>query len=414
MAGDDLSDDYVAEMLKSDAKTSSNRYLSMGLQAFLPRRCVSLLCNQATVSNCLLSSTTNAPKPNTRFLRNIIRETDNHNAALLAKEASESKARLKDMYERPDRAKSDRYGHPSREDESREDETGERQPKRRRVAEVDEDGEERHHRQHRFSKAGNVSLKGQRERSNGKRSGHEDLSKEEFRSNRRHSKSRRHTHGSASPVDDSHRKGSKKRRHRRRSHSPSRSRSRSPRESTSRRSQQRHHSSRTSRSLTPDGRRKHTATNRKHVPLKLRSASPMSDSDPLEAIVGPVPPPPPSKVQPRGRGTFSGLAMDSRFSASYDPSTDVRPDSDLDDDDWDQALAALRDRQRWKEQGAERLKAAGFSETEVKSWEKGGEKTEEDVRWAKKGEGREWDRGKVVGDEGDVELKDEWGRLKGT
>jgi len=106
--------------------------------------------------------------------------------------------------------------------------------------------------------------------------------------------------------------------------------------------------------------------------------------------------------------------MDSRFSASYDPSADVRPDSDLDDDDWDQALEALRDRQRWKEQGAERLKAAGFSETEVKSWEKGGEKTEEDVRWAKKGEGREWDRGKVIGDEGDVELKAEWGRLKGT
>jgi len=106
--------------------------------------------------------------------------------------------------------------------------------------------------------------------------------------------------------------------------------------------------------------------------------------------------------------------MDSRFSSSYDPSIDIRPDSDLDDDDWDQALEAMRDRQRWKEQGAERLKAAGFSEKEVRSWEKGGEKTEEDVRWAKNGEGREWDRGKVVDNEGDVELKAEWGRLKGT
>ena len=35
------------------------------------------------------------PKPNTRFLRNIIKGTDTHNKALLAKEAAESKARLK-------------------------------------------------------------------------------------------------------------------------------------------------------------------------------------------------------------------------------------------------------------------------------------------------------------------------------
>lgn len=34
------------------------------------------------------------PKPNTRFLRNIIKGTTNHNRALLAKEAAESKARL--------------------------------------------------------------------------------------------------------------------------------------------------------------------------------------------------------------------------------------------------------------------------------------------------------------------------------
>jgi hypothetical protein len=29
-------------------------------------------------------------------------------------------------------------------------------------------------------------------------------------------------------------------------------------------------------------------------------------------------------------------------------------------------------------------------------------------------EGREWDRGKVVDDEGDIDVKPEWGRLKGT
>ncbi|KAI4253390.1 MAG: hypothetical protein L6R35_007563, partial [Caloplaca aegaea] len=39
--------------------------------------------------------TTNAPKPNTRFLKNIIKETDNHNAALRAKEHAEARARFR-------------------------------------------------------------------------------------------------------------------------------------------------------------------------------------------------------------------------------------------------------------------------------------------------------------------------------
>ncbi len=91
----------------------------------------------------------------------------------------------------------------------------------------------------------------------------------------------------------------------------------------------------------------------------------------------------------------------------------MHPNSDS-ENDWDQALEALRDRQRWKQQGAERLRSAGFTEIEVQKWEKGGEKREVDVKWAKKGEGREWDRGKVVDDEGDIDVKPEWGRLKGT
>lgn len=105
--------------------------------------------------------------------------------------------------------------------------------------------------------------------------------------------------------------------------------------------------------------------------------------------------------------------MDMHFASNYDPANDVRLNSDS-DDDWDQALEALRDRQRWKQQGADRLRAAGFTEDEVRKWEKGGEKNEDDVRWAKKGEGREWDRGKVVDEDGHIALKAEWGRLKGT
>jgi len=104
--------------------------------------------------------------------------------------------------------------------------------------------------------------------------------------------------------------------------------------------------------------------------------------------------------------------MDTHFSSNYDPSNDVHPNSEL-DDDWDQALEALRDRQKWQEMGAERLKSAGFTEEEVEKWEMGGEKREEDVRWKGRGERREWDRGKVVGDDA-VETVAEWGRLKGS
>ena len=104
--------------------------------------------------------------------------------------------------------------------------------------------------------------------------------------------------------------------------------------------------------------------------------------------------------------------MDSHFLSNYDPSIDVQPDPEL-GDDWDMALEALRDRQKWQKQGAERLKSAGFTEEEVQKWEKGGERTEEDVRWKGRGEGREWDRGKVVEDDG-IDTKPEWGRLKGT
>ena len=105
--------------------------------------------------------------------------------------------------------------------------------------------------------------------------------------------------------------------------------------------------------------------------------------------------------------------MDSHFSSGYDPSADIQPNSDS-ENDWDQALEVLKDRERWKQQGAERLRSAGFTEDEVSKWENRGEKREEDVRWKGRGEGREWDWGKVVDGEGMVDTRPEWGRLKGT
>jgi hypothetical protein len=151
---------------------------------------------------------------------------------------------------------------------------------------------------------------------------------------------------------------------------------------------------------------------------RKKSISPPRDdeSDPLEDIVGPLPPKTAPPIRRRGRGAFttSGMSVDAHFAADYDPSIDVRPQSD-EEDDWEQALEVMRDRQRWKQQGADRLRQAGFTDEQVQKWEKGDEKTEEDVKWAKKGEGREWDRGKVVDADGDITLQAEgWGRLKDT
>ncbi|KAL8748506.1 MAG: hypothetical protein Q9199_008175, partial [Rusavskia elegans] len=73
-----LTDDYVAQLLAKDAKDRTIKFSSYGLQAILPKR-----------------PTTNAPKPNTRFLKNIIKETDSHNAALRAKEIADARLRLR-------------------------------------------------------------------------------------------------------------------------------------------------------------------------------------------------------------------------------------------------------------------------------------------------------------------------------
>lgn len=105
------------------------------------------------------------------------------------------------------------------------------------------------------------------------------------------------------------------------------------------------------------------------------------------------------------------MGMDARFSSTYDASADVQLDSDI-EDKWGDSLETLRDRQLWKSKGGDRLREAGFSENVVKKWEKGEELGEEDVVWSSKGQNREWDRGKVVDEDGNVDLKAEWGRLK--
>lgn len=218
--------------------------------------------------------------------------------------------------------------------------------------------------------------------------------------------------------------GSLRNRHRRRS----RSRSRSLAEHLSSDSNRRDRSPNPKRKSlrSPEGKRNYSIhTHRQRRSLSTGSFEDMEstkrgttrvnyDSDPLDDIIGPPPPPPEPQVRTRGRGAIShGSGMDSRFSAAYDPTVDVQLDPD-EENDWDQALEALRDRQKWKQSGADRLRAAGFTDEEVTKWENGGEKREEDVKWAKRGEGREWDRGKVVDEHGIVSHEPSWGRLKDT
>jgi hypothetical protein len=109
------------------------------------------------------------------------------------------------------------------------------------------------------------------------------------------------------------------------------------------------------------------------------------------------------------------LEDDNTYSATQQSSR--RPVAGLmtEDDDWDMAMEALRDRERWRQKGAERLRAAGINEAAIDKWKADpafagldGEGKPEDVQWAKKGEGREWDRGKFVNDEGHIDIRAAW------
>lgn len=415
-----LSDDFIASLLAKDAKASNAKYSSYGLQELLPKRYILLFCNHLlSVPNCP-RPTYNAPKANTRFLKNIIRETDNHNAALRAKGLADSRSRLRKLHGRS------RTSSPKEEDVKLSKKKDHRS-KRRRV----EEAEEPSHNQPR----GYRKSASERDRKTSSRSHHSDrrYRDEHYDSNAEGNGQSRHHH--SHHYHGSHRLRSRRRspaRYRgsrdcqRSSRSPTSSRSRSPRSDRKHHRRRSHHRSESKllNSLEKDKiqftqnafdeRQKDPST--KHSPSSTevkRAPSPTSDSDPLEAIIGPHPPSPKPKVKARGRGTFaSASAMDSHFSSNYDPTVDVQPDPET-DDDWDMALEALRDRQKWQKQGAERLKAAGFTEEEIQKWEKGGEKREEDVKWKGRGEGREWDRGKVVGEDG-IETEPEWGRLKGA
>ncbi|KAH7402561.1 hypothetical protein BKA66DRAFT_449046 [Pyrenochaeta sp. MPI-SDFR-AT-0127] len=410
-------DEYVANLLKEDAKSATKKYELVGIDAFNPKRIKS-----------------GAPKPNTSFLRHIIRQTDSHNAALLAREAEESHARLKTMDREMEserrkeaerkRKKADGRLTPLTSDSESQyrrskqrSDYGTGREKERRA------GEHHDHKEESCRRRRGKSIETRREKRRHEHSDKERSTRKRRRPHAHRDEERRYRHGSEEQDDRSRRRdyrdhkgySRRSRRSKSRSTSRSRSRSRSPRtskhESRHKRRDLSYSPHRASRNSMP----KSFLPNSKYSARssKPRSTSPASDSDPLEALIGPLLPSAQSLVRARGRGAHktSAMDMDSRFSTNYDPTTDVRPDSDG-EDDWGNALEALRDRQRWQQQGADRLKAAGFTDEQVKKWEKGESQNEDDVVWARNGQAREWDRGKVVDEDGHVELKADFGRLK--
>lgn len=253
------------------------------------------------------------PKPNTRFLRNVIRGTDTHNKALLAREAAESKARLKRL-ERTEEIKR-RKTNPTTKD-IRERHMGNIQAilggkkSGRRVddndtstKELDNRDRTKTERKSRTRKDRDCDTEG---RYRGKSSPKHPSDSPEHHTSRRDGgqRSRRRDH---SPDDE----------HRSRRHKSSKDdRSRSPRSA---------HRSKRMRSRDSERRR-----HRHRSPARNKSPSPSgigaASQDSQNREIGPAPPP---RIRGRGAvGASSGI--DRRFSASYDPKTDIQPDNDAD------------------------------------------------------------------------------------
>ncbi|KAK2037819.1 hypothetical protein LZ31DRAFT_534427 [Colletotrichum somersetense] len=290
-----LTDEYVAELLAKEADDCSLKYSSMGMDAFRTDK-----------------KPANMPKPNTRFLRHIIKDTNTHNKNLLAKEAAESRARLKDLEHA--------------EEKERRRKAGPQDIRRRQMGDI-------------------KAILGDRKDNARGRAGKEKPQTEDEPSPRR-----------------------------------------------------RHHHNRERRSASPERGGGGDSV----------SGGDVSDSDPLDDFIGPAPPQQ-QPVRSRGRGAAVAAGtsgIDKRFEADYDPKTDV----EMADDgagaggDWDDVVEAFRDRQKWRQNQEQRMRAAGYSDETIKKWREGGvsgeQKDERDVRWAKAGEKREWDRGKEEGASG--------------
>ncbi|KAJ5555064.1 hypothetical protein N7535_007509 [Penicillium sp. DV-2018c] len=427
-----MDDEFVAQLLAKEAKESSIKYSTQGPSAFISSKPAS-----------------NAPKPNTRFLRNLIKVTDSHNTALKLKEEKEARERMRQLkYSGSGVLAPPSTDHASTRSVSRSDVRGPREHHRR---EEREDGTRSHRKRDRSR---SPSRERSRERQRRHRRRDEDYARTAEKGRDRDGHRRSHRDHESSGRDRRYRdKDHTRRRHdrsysRSTSHSPRRDRSsdrhhrrgrhREPAHSTRSRSRSRE-SYKTRRSKVKDASPKASQRHNRLSPPPTRSTYANGadyESDPLEELIGPLPLQENKEpVRSRGRGAYKpNLSnIDAHFAPDYNPNTDVHLDDDnlhsagqpssrrpvaglmTKDDDWDMAMEALRDRERWRQKGAERLRTAGFDEAAIEKWKAepafaglDGEGKPEDVQWAKKGEGREWDRGKFVNDEGHIDIRAPW------
>ncbi|KAI1919776.1 hypothetical protein LOZ12_002263 [Ophidiomyces ophidiicola] len=378
--------------------------------------------NDDYIAQLLTQDARSAPKPNTRFLQHILRETDTHNANLKRKEEYEAREKHRKLQ------RERKFSRESKHD------TRERESKRRRV-ESSED-KERDRRKRRSDRSRDYSS--EREESTSTSINHSTERNRKHNSDPRlRQESHRHRHHRRHEYDDKYERYDKRGKSK---HSSDSRRSYEHKSSSKRRSDRQNHDNKTVKKDAPksanslDRQIAHDSDDSDvHTTRSI-------DSDPLSSLIGPQPP---SKADardpptiPRGRGAYkvNTSNIDSHFAEEYDPSTDILPGEDnlnsgknsrrpvaglaTEDDDWDMALEALRDRVAWKQRGAERLREAGFGDNVVERWENtkafagldncGGDGDMADVKWAKKGEGREWDRGKVVDEGGDISIKPMW------
>ncbi|KAF5976955.1 pre-mRNA-splicing factor 38B [Fusarium coicis] len=331
-----LTDDYVADLLSQEASDCSLKYSALGMEAYRTNK-----------------KPANMMKPNTRFLRHIIKDTDNHNKALLAKEAAESKARLKDL-ERTEEIKR-RKTNPSVHD-----------IRRRQMGDIHAilGGKKRPRDE---DEAGPSSRRESRRAGKDRRQEHkhkqrsDDLftdKRSEQRQQGRLSRDDRRSHGAE--TDTPKKKGN------------------------------------TVEVINGETGLDHLqADNGRDRPGNLREEE-EEESDAMEDLIGPTPPP-----KYRGRGTVGGSSgIDRRFSDTYDPKTDIQMDEDEVGNEWDDAVGAFRDRQKLRQNQDQRLKAASFADEQIQRAGGADEKSAENVQWSKAGEKRAWDVGKVIGSDG--------------
>ncbi|KAF7553989.1 hypothetical protein G7Z17_g3239 [Cylindrodendrum hubeiense] len=371
-----LTDDYVAGLLSQEANDCSLKYSTMGMDAFRTDK-----------------KPANMLKPNTRFLRHIIKDTDTHNKALLAKEAAESRARLKDL-ERTEELKRRKTNPNSRDIRKRQmgDIHAILGGKKRRPT-----GDEEVASSSRDSKSRETSRRSDKD---------QDLFNDRHEERKHHGRLARGEGRHSKSDSRSHREERRKRSRERDSGSGEEDR---PRHSRRRRDK-------SDRSRSPERRRRshspreRKAPHRHRSPIhdtkgkpKRRAEEQEGDDSDMDDLIGPAPPP-----KYRGRGTVGGSSgIDRRFSETYDPKTDVQMDDNDAGGNWDDDVEAFRDRQKLKQNQEQRMRAAGFADDQIQRATSTDAKLAEGVQWSKAGEKREWDRGKAVGADGVVGSEEE-------